>query len=287
VDPRLTYYGTAAFAQTAETSSSNLGMAFAGAVMNAAAPDQPYGTSLVAGPGTASVNAGAQLAGYRWTSSPDALNVTAGTATLADNGTDGTITWGRWQNGSVTGTIVTGVNQNVTLTANQGHHFALGALTPEANLPTTGIATFSLIGATKPTFGDGASAPGTFNGSAAVQWGGATANTRVGVNFTVAMPGDATYSIVSTGGLANPAASDIRLIGTAQGGPSQFSGSAATSSSGRACAGSATCFTDVNGFFAGPNAERLGVSYKVLGAINRTNTTTPGSAIYGAAAFGR
>jgi hypothetical protein len=286
-DIRNSFYGTAAFVQGTAAALNQHGMAFAGAVLAPGVPDQPYGVSMVAGPGSILLDLTPQIGGYTWDSFPAGLNIAATTATLADNGTDGTITWGRWQNGTMTGTIFTGTDHTVTLSASQGHHFAAGSLTPEGSLPGSGTATFNLVGATKPTFGDGASAPGTFTGSAAVQWGGATANTRVGVNFTVAMPGDATYTIVSAGGLANPAISDIRLIGTAQGGPSQFSGAAATTSSGRGCSGGGQCFTDVNGFFAGPNAERIGLSYKIQGGFIRGINAAPGNAIYGAAAFAR
>src|SRR6185295_4523188 len=68
--------------------------------------------------------------------------------THADFGTDGILAWGRWI-GQVL--PVAGL-QNYS--DNQGLHYVIG--TPSATLPTTGTATYTLAGATRPTYTSGA-----------------------------------------------------------------------------------------------------------------------------------
>jgi hypothetical protein len=226
-------------------------------------------------PGTATQAAGGQLDSFVTTGgSPGSqINIARGTAQspAAETGGDSLITWGRWTGGTTTGT---GAGFPVTFGPNQGFHYVVGAATPPANLPASGTATFTLMGATKPTFTDGALAPGTFTGSVAVQWGGA-ATTKVGVDFNITMPGDASYRLMSAGGVVTPGTS---LISTSVANGSAFTGPAnvTVTGTGRACPGA--CSGNVNGFFAGPNAERAGAAYMIgVGATS----------IQGAAAFTR
>jgi hypothetical protein len=198
-----------------------------------------------------------------------------GAAQSADVGGDSIITWGRWTNGSYA-QVQTFGNTPVALGAEQGLHYAIGGITPAANMPGAGTANanFSLMGATSPTFGDGAMAPGTFAGALAVSWGGAV-STRVGMTMTVTMPGDSNYVATTSGALANPAASQIQVFG----GSAQFTGTVPVVSPGRACASNpGACNVNVTGFFAGPAAQRAGLAYQI-GSGNAQQS------IYGAAAF--
>jgi hypothetical protein len=106
---------------------------------------------------------------------------------------------------------------------------------PTASMPTSGPATYSLAGATSPTYSDGRSPPGTFSGSLSVTFGGSTS---VSGNFAVAMPDGKSW---------------------------QWSSSTSTStaffSMGATCGSS--CQADVTGFFAGASAERAGVGYLI------------------------
>jgi hypothetical protein len=224
---------------------------------------------------TATQSASAQLETFAATggSPGNQVDITRGTAQspAGETGGDSLITWGRWTNGTTTGTAGVGP---LALGPNQGFHYVVGAATPAAGMPASGTATFTLMGATKPTFGDGALAPGTFTGSMAVQWGGAAA-TKVGIDFNITMPGDASYRLMSAGGVATPGTS---LISTSLASGSAFSGPAnvTVTGTGRACPGA--CSGNVNGFFAGPSAERAGAVYMIgLG----------GTGIQGAAAFTR
>jgi hypothetical protein len=197
-----------------------------------------------------------------------------GTAQSADVGGDALITWGRWTNGSYE-QVQTFGNTPVALGAEQALHYVIGATTPGSNIPASGTASFSLMGATKPTFGDGALAAGTLAGSMSVSWGGAAA-TKVGMDLTVTMPGDASYSVVTAGGLASPSLSQVQTFFGAQ-----FFGTVPVASAGRACTSNpAGCGANIAGFFAGPAAERAGIAYQ-LGSGNAQQS------IHGAAAFKR
>jgi len=169
--------------------------------------------------------------------------------THADFGTDGILAWGRWI-GQVT-PIVGVQNYN----DNQGLHYVIGTPTPV--LPTSGTATYALAGATRPTYVNGTTEPGTFTGSLSVAFG-ATATIST-VNWQVAMP-DRTFLIVNTP-ISTP--------------------SSAFSQEGIAVQNCATCSAAIRGFFAGAGAERIGAGYQ----ITDTSSAVPGSNVVGAAAF--
>ena len=215
----------------------------------------------IEGPGAATQAADIQLNGYSLTALPAFFAPQRGTATTAEGGGDSLITWGRWTGGTFTGPLsfLAASDARRTFNPNQGLHYVVGAETPVGGLPLRGTATFNLLGATNPTWGDGALAPGTFTGSMAVRWGGATPSTKVGANFTVTMPGDRTYSIVTSGGLVNPAASEIAIVNNT----ARFSGFVQAANPGGRAECSAFCDVSVRGFFAGPAAERAGIAYTV------------------------
>lgn len=176
----------------------------------------------------------------------------------ADFGTDGILAWGRWI-GPVTGdSCGDGCVVDENYGSNQGFHYVVGS--PTASMPTIGTASYTLIGATKPTYVDGLNAPGTLSGSLSVDFGQLT----VGVNLNVAMP-DNSFNI---GGSA--------FIGRL--GPS-FSGDSGQSLtvSGTDCGSGCSAF--VSGFFAGASAERAGLGYHI--------GTGSGRNVIGAAAFAK
>jgi hypothetical protein len=168
----------------------------------------------------------------------------------ADFGTDGILAWGRWI-GSVT--VPENPFGSENYSANQGFHYVVGLPTPI--LPTSGFATYTLLGATSPTYLEGSTAPGTFSGSLSVNFGATAAS--IDANFIVAMP-DRTYGMNVKGASTSTA----------------FFSASASAMTGcfSACSGF------VQGFFAGPTAERAGVGYHIsdnFGSIN----------VVGAAAF--
>lgn len=224
----------------------------------------PYG-SASGGPGFVHQSYTGEILTYRIGSSA----LTAGTRVTAELGGNQVINWGRWTLGTYTDSI-SGTPPTAALGIDQGLHYIVGLITPPANLPMSGQATFNLVGATRPTWVDGAFPSGTFTGSFAVSWAG-SASTKVGTEFRLAMPNDTTYVVTSPGGLASP------QVGITPG-TAQFSGDLATTTAGRACAG-APCAGSFNGFFAGTTAQFAGIRY-ILGA-------SPATSIQGVAVFGR
>jgi hypothetical protein len=74
------------------------------------------------------------------------VNTAHGTATPESAGNDGDIAWGRWVNGSTEGD---GTLASRDLASQGPLHYVVGV--PVTNMPATGIATYSMLGATTPT----------------------------------------------------------------------------------------------------------------------------------------
>ncbi|MBU0556722.1 MAG: hypothetical protein KKD64_15155 [Alphaproteobacteria bacterium] len=88
--------------------------------------------------------------------------------------------------------------QNFALGADQGLHFTTAA--PLTNVPTDATINYVLDSATSPTFNDGSSAPGTFTADLTVKFTGTRA--QLAAEGSIVMPGDATYSFATPGGIA-------------------------------------------------------------------------------------
>jgi hypothetical protein len=258
--------GTGAFTASLDTSSPPLAMVSAGP---STFTDTTVGiTSVTQDSGTGLV-----------TAYTPAETVTINTAQGADMGGDALITWGRWVNGTSRSSGSGGGAYNLdTIGAEQGFHYVIGK--PSPSLPASGTANFTLLGATKPTFGDGALPAGTLTSAAmAVEWGGAA--TRVGVDMTLTMPSDGTYRVLTTGGTTTPGTSEISTTF----GDARFQGSGipvTTTGGARACVGAGgTCAARVEGLFTGPNGARAGLVYTVNNGVFFGRPTS----IVGAAAF--
>ncbi len=167
--------------------------------------------------------------------------------TQAEFGTDGILAWGRW---------IGPVTQNCDCSnpqvygSDQGLHYVVGLPTPV--MPTSGTATYSLLGATSPTFADGLNPPGT---AGFVSGGNLTVNFGAG-SSTVALNGF--HVAMGTSG--------YRLDGstTMCGSTSLFSMFPSVTPTGTGSCG-CNCFSQVSGFFAGTNAERVGMGYTISG----------------------
>jgi len=224
---------------SAETSVSDLGVAFIYAT-DAANPTPALVFDTSTGGTTGTFNAAGQLVGADIGGSTYRL---APGGTHADFGTDGILTWGRWIG------PVTLPGGSETYNANQGFHYVAGVPTPV--LPTNGVtATYTLAGASRPTYLDGSTAPGTFTGSLIVKF---DAQASINGTFQAAMP-DRTFNWTAIGSTSS----------------SSFSLATQTSTG---CVGA--CAITTGGFFAGASAERVGLGY----SIEDTKT------VVGAAAF--
>lgn len=190
---------------------------------------------------------------------------TKGTNSVADVAGNANISIGRWNGGTTGGTFF---GNTFAIPGNGGFHYAIGV--PATNLPTGATFNYTLTSATAPTFADGLTAPGTFTGDLAIQYGGAGGG-NAGFDFNITMPGDTTYNLVSAGGTAAPS---IALFN----GNLFFAPPLTLPSTGLACANG--CTGAVSGFIAGNGGTEVGVSYMIFNGTGGA----PGS-IEGAAYF--
>jgi hypothetical protein len=173
-------------------------------------------------------------------------------AVVISSGNDGIIAWGRWL-----GDVADGGEGATTFGANDGWHYVVGIPTSYSDMSALygSTATYRMIGATIPsssTLGNG-----VFNGSLNVDFSNYQLQTQFDLKFASGTASFA-YSDTYSSYIYGP----------------QFSGSA-SSSSGSLC--SSGCSASFTGFFAGPEASRAGMAYKV--------ETSNYDIINGAAAF--
>lgn len=190
---------------------------------------------------SATFNASGQMTSlYGGTTSnwPYSPNFELGSNALTiSSGNDGIIAWGRWL-----GNVVDGGEGATTFGPRDGWHYVVGIPTP--SLPS-GTASYSMIGATlasSPTLGNG-----TFSGALNVDFDSSQVQAQFALTFA--------------SGTANFAYSDTNGSIYGASGTYQFYGSG-LSSSGSLCA-AYSCSANFHGFFAGPDAARAGMAYKV------------------------
>ncbi|MFA6015103.1 MAG: FecR domain-containing protein [Gallionellaceae bacterium] len=170
-----------------------------------------------------------------------------GTAQNVDAGWDaGVVLWGRWSNGFIT---AGGSLNGYYFAPNQGLHYIVGIPTPSMQLPTSNTYTYNLIGGTSPTLSDGIGAGlgvGLLkSGSATVDFGNATVNGSLIMDFNGASTYESTYhGSFSTGG--------ANLYGS-----TNFKGGSIN------VCGAEGCSTQYQGQFYGTNASHLGVTYDI------------------------
>jgi len=142
--------------------------------------------------------------------------------------------------------------------ANRAAHLVWGA--PSAAFPASGTFTYNFVASTSPTYGNGATAPGTMSGSVVINF----ASLRAGVQMTVAMP-DQIFTIQPRGGIGNIAsgATTAGFSLSALRGGHGFSGQGPyTTSSVPATCGGGACMTSVEGRLLGTNAAFTSVLFR-------------------------
>jgi FecR-like protein len=158
-----------------------------------------------------------------------------GTASAQSAGNDGIIAWGRWMNGTTAGD---GRFSLQNFSGNNALHYVVGL--PAANMPTTGAATYSMLGATPPTF-TGSISSATLNSSSIdLDFGNSSA--KFHIDLTV----DGGTVSTKPGGLAI-----TNLSGRLSGRASAIDLTANYSSKS----------LSVEGFLAGDGAVRAGMAY--------------------------
>jgi len=174
---------------------------------------------------------------------PTAFVGAIGDANLADVGNDAIIGWGRWTGGTLSVANGQAVPMNDCCGDIGNVHYVVGI--PTADMPVSGSASYSLLGATQPTesrFG----ATGTLNSASLNVAFGATPS--VSTSLSITMPSlSNTYTVNAS--LSGPG--DHTFSGT---------GNFASDTQGF-CSGA--CNTTIEGFFAGPAAARAGYAYKI------------------------
>jgi len=217
---------------------------------------------------------------------------------------------GRWTNGSYTitesGASYTS-SYPTTVGPNQGLYYVIGV--PATLMPTAGVFNYSLMGATSPTLSYGGVPPGSFTGSMSVLF--TPQGAHIGLNYTVALQTLGTFQSVTSGGLANPAASEVVSDTLNPGKSQQVSGVQAwafenayragvplsssstsrvltlvTNSNASACL-TGGCLSFVKGMFAGPGGPSAGFTYIIQNVNGSLAGASASNYIIGVAAFRR
>ena len=161
---------------------------------------------------------------------------------------NGGVVIGRWANGKGSGGIYP---NDITASANQGLHYAFGSAIPIVPV-AGGIATFSLASATKPTFQDGSTAPGTLTSAGLSVAFGSTP--KIGFEASIVMPeagGNQTYTFATPGGVAHPEQNTFSASIDGSGNFSTyFKASGTFKLCGVAGSGTTSCTGTINGGFS-------------------------------------
>lgn len=189
-----------------------------------------------------------------------------GTTTVSSAGTvDALLAFGRWSDG----VAKSGAN-DFTWPANGGALYVIGQR--PTSVPTTGTAALTQVAAPSAIVSDGSSAPGTISGTAALAY---LADGSVGVGFDISLVvGGDSYTISSAGGTAAPATSDAVASKTTL----LFGATYSVTSGSALCGG--TCTASVQGFVAGPGAERLAILAHVFKGTGGAEKTVSGALVF-------
>lgn len=126
----------------------------------------------------------------------DPISYARNTASVVDYGTaGGVLGWSRWEGGT---TNSPGANPAITYAVNGGVSNIWGK--PVTNMPTSGTATYTMVGHTKPTAPEGTLTPGEVTSASLAV---AFATRKVGLEANI-MVGGVAHPIKTSGGLAAP-----------------------------------------------------------------------------------
>jgi len=231
---------------------------------------------------TVTIGSGGELNRYKVADGADEDLERNSNDSLERAASNGNVFIERWSGGETHGNYYNANNgttfSELGRTSHQGFHLMYGKPTAEANIPTNGVATYDLVAATSPTIDDGSFAPGTFDGELGILFGPIF---KVGVDFTVDMPGDHVYVIQTAGGAAAPSAAPqykdlsqgiFRLNGIQM------------AQAGAACPTS-NCDASIYGLFTGDAGEDVGIVYQIWDFSAPSDDLYRAKRISGAAIF--
>lgn len=231
---------------------------------------------------TVTIGSGGELNRYKVADGADEDLERNSNNSLERGDSNGNVFIERWAGGETHGNYYNSNNgttfSELGRTSHQGFHLMYGKPTAEENLPTNGIATYDLVAATNPTIDDGSFAPGTFDGELGILFGPIF---KVGVDFTVDMPGDHVYVIQTAGGAAAP--SGVPQYKDFSKGLFRLN-DIAMAQAGAACP-SDGCTASVYGLFTGDAGEDLGIAYQIMDFSAPSDDLYRGKRISGAAVF--
>lgn len=187
------------------------------------------------------------------------------TGAVADLSGDETWQVGRW----------VGVIDEDIFSQNSGLAYAVIPLL--VSIPANGRVDYTLLGASRPTYGTGVTAPGTFEGTAAL-----VINTvsRFGIDATITMP-DATYTFTSIGGTDSPSIDLFFRDEVLRGFGSNDNFTTTVDGNGAACQlGGDACVTSMQIGIGGEDGSLAGISY-VLNDGSDSGTALSGTAVFG------
>ncbi len=208
-----------------------------------------------------------RLSAFEWCRFQILCRIGKGNTTIVEAGHDAWTSWGRWTGGRATVTVAD--LPLLQIAGNQGLHYLVGI--PSATIPTSGVFGYELVGATRPTLSTGGPT-GTFDGRAAVAF--SPSGAKVGVDASIAFP-DSSYRFATPGGADNPALSTI-----ATGAGHAFQGQvAATGTQAAPVDCTAGCSAQLDGGLFGPDAARLGITYRITGS--GSSPTISGVGVFG------
>ena len=196
-----------------------------------------------------------------------------GTNQVNEAAADAFVAIGRWSGGKTSGKFYEIAGAGVfDLPANGGFHYAIGNFLDP--LPAAGTFTYAELAKTAATVSDGSVAPGTISGNVAVSFAGPS--TKIGFSLTLDIPGDATYTLATTGGTDDVSTTEAMMMtGSAKG---AFSASLELTNQGAACGGS--CAGAVYGFVAGPDAERIALVAHVYSGSGGSPKSVAGAIVF-------
>jgi hypothetical protein len=178
------------------------------------------------------------------------------------------LNWGRWVGAGVNGSAITVEGVDETLGAGKYLHYITGVATSaavfQAGTYNNLEATYLFKGGTAATGSDGSTGSIVAGSSIRAVFGSDI--TQLGLNIGVKMDGSdgAIYRLESGLGTPNSA---LQVVGSSFNQSNLIVNNAGT---GNACASNG-CMADINGFFAGQQAQQIGLSYH----INDNSIYTP------------
>jgi hypothetical protein len=135
---------------------------------------------------------------------------------------------------------------------------------------------YTTLAKTTATISDGSFAPGTTTGTLAANLAGTT--TKVGFSVTLDVPGDTTYTVASTGGVADPSTAGTGVSPGVKG--AFFDNTTIVTTTSALCTGGAGCVGAVYGIVLGPTGESIALVVHVYNGSGGAPKSVAGAIVF-------